>query len=397
MTEANTYVTVNGHTCDRARVTVGHIGPWTAELHLSNVVALTGAVTLRIGSLALVGAVVPGVIGTYAEQLWVRIAGGAAGWSLPIGRKGYHNDAGVKAQLVAEDAAREVGETLGDFVPTSERVGIDYARETGLASTALSRAIGPGAAWWVDYAGVTQVGQRPSSTLPGAAYQVLSFNPSDRTATLLADDPSRVTVGATISDGIDRPSVVRELEIVVNGNEPLRIHVWLGGESQQPGRIAALVESLVRRVMDGRLYGAYRYRVVSQSADDRVDLQAVDLTLGLPDLRAITLWPGVAGARMKPGLGGQALVMFAEGDRARPLVMSYAPSGAAGFAPVGLVLGGMTGDPAARKGDQISFNMPHGQVGSAPVTWTPHTPSDPVVTGTITSGSSIVSIAPEDE
>ena len=62
MTEANTYVTVNGHTCDRARVTVGYVGPWTAELHLSNTVELAGPVTLRIGSLTLVGAVVPKIV-----------------------------------------------------------------------------------------------------------------------------------------------------------------------------------------------------------------------------------------------------------------------------------------------------------------------------------------------
>jgi hypothetical protein len=309
-----------------------------------------------------------------------------------VERKGYHNDAGVKALLVAQDAAREVGETLGSFAPTSERVGADYAREAGLASTALSRVIGPGAAWWVDYAGVTQVGQRPSSVLPGASYQVLDFNPSERTATLLADDPTRVTVGATIVDGIDQPSVVRELEITASGDGPLRIHVWLGGEAQQPGRLAALIESLVRRAMDTQLFGVYRYRVVLRTSDDRLDLQAVDLGLGLPDLRSIPIWPGVAGVRIQPTVGTQALVMFAEGQRSRPVVVSFAPVGSDSFAPVALVVGGATGEPAARKGDKET--LPSGEFSgtisgnpaSGTITFTAQ--------GTIATGSSVVKIAP---
>jgi len=395
MTDVNTYVSANGYTCDRAKVTVGYVGPWTAELHLPNANVLNAPVTLRIGTLTLVGAPVPGMDGIYADQRTIRIAGGAAGWSSSIGRRGYHNDASVRAQLVAQDAAKEVGETLGGFVPVHERVGADYAREAGLASTALSRVIGEGAAWWVDYQGLTQVGQRPARTLVAGTYTVLSFNPSERTAVLIAPDPTTITVGATLADGIDRPSVIREMEITASGDEPMRFHVWLGGEGAQPGRLAALLTGIAERALDARLFGAYRYRVVTQGSDDRVDLQAVDLELGLPDLRFITLWPGVSGTRIRIGLGGQVLVMFAEGDRARPIVVSYAPSGADGFAPIGLVLGGSSGSPAARKGDSVALppNVSFsGTIGTTAVNGT--------ITawggdGTISSGSDVVSIAPE--
>lgn len=396
MTEASTYVSANGHTCDRARVTVGYVGPWTAELHLPSDVELTTPVTLRIGTLTLVGAPVPGMDGTYAEQRTVRLAGGAAGWSQAVGRKGYHNDAGVKALLVAQDVAVEAGETLGAFVPTSERVGSDYAREAGPASRALSNVIGSGAAWWVDYAGVTQVGQRAASTLVSKSYQVLSFDPSERTATLIADDPTTITVGATIVEGIDRPSVIRELEITANGDEPLRFHVWLGGgEDQQAGRLAQLLINIARRALDDRLYGVYRYRVVQRGGDDRLDLQAVDSAFGLPDLRSITVMPGITATRSLVTPGGIVLVQFCEGDRARPVVVSCAAYGAEGFAPTT----GATAKRAAREGDIVRVALPtgaiSGSIGAAPGTPFTGTITWPGVyaTGNVMQGSDIVLIA----
>jgi len=369
VTEASTYVSANGHTCDRARVTVGYVGPWTAELHLPSDVELTSPVTLRIGALTLVGAPVPGMNGTYAEQRTVRIAGGAAGWSQTVGGKGYHNDAGVKAQLVAQDVASAVGETLGSFVPTSERVGSDYAREAGPAARALSNVIGTGAAWWVDYAGVTQVGQRVQSALVSKSYQVLSFNPSERTATLIADDPSTITVGALLVEGIDAPSVIRELEITANGDEPLRFHVWLGGADQQAGRLAQLLGNIVQRALDARLYGVYRYRVVQRAGDDRLDLQAVDSAFGLPDLRSITVMPGVTATRSLVTPGGIVLVAFAEGDRARPVVVSCAAYGADGFAPAA----GATAKRVAREGDIVRVALPTGSISGTIGASTPFT------------------------
>jgi hypothetical protein len=383
-------------TCVSARVTVAHVGPWTAELRMPDATELGARVTLRIGALTLVGAPVTDMQGVYGEQRWIRIAGGAAGWSRTIGQRGYHNDAGVKAQLVAEDAAREVGETLGSFVPVRERVGSDYARETGPASRALSRAIG-NTAWWVDYAGVTQVGARPERTLPAASYNVVAFDPAARTATLIADDPTTIQVGATIVDGIDRPSVIRELEISATGAEPLRFHVWLGGADAQGGRLAALLESIVQRTMDAQLLGVYRYRVVRRGSDDRLDLQAVDADRGLPDLRAITVLPGVTAVRSLVTTGGIVLVAFAEGSRARPYVVSCAAYGGEGFAPAA----GSSAQRAAREGDIVRVTLPTGTVSgtitigtaanpfTGTITWAPSV----YATGAIMQGSDIVFIA----
>jgi len=392
--DSDLYVSVNGLPCSWARVTVGYVGPWQAEVRLSSDAALPARCVVRIGELSLTGSPVPELDGTYALQRTARIIGGAGGWGRDVPALGYHNDAGVKALLVAQDAARVVGETLGIFTPTKERIGPDYARQAGPASRALVDVVG-GAAWWVDYAGVTQVGPRPSSAPDAATYTVLAYDPAERTATVTADDPSLITVGATLAEGLDEPGTVRELEIVAGGEDKLRIHVWLGGTGQASGRLAGLITAITETITSQRLFGVYRYRVVSQAADDRVDMQALDPDL--PDLRAISPWPGIPGARAKITPGGEALVMFAGGDRAAPLVMGYAHYGASGYTPVSLTLGGDSGSPAARKGDTVKVTLPPGTLNgtfqgnpiTGVITW-----NNATADGTVTSGSSVVFIAP---
>jgi hypothetical protein len=115
----------------------------------------------------------------------------------------------------------------------------------------------------------------------------------------------------------------------------------------------------------------------------------------LPDLRAITIWPGTSGTWAKVTPGSEALVMFVSGDRAQPLVMALGPYGQGGFAPAELTLGGPTGAYAARLDDSVEVELPHGVApsGGGSIVWTPHTPTDPTATGKITGSSSKVKIA----
>jgi hypothetical protein len=400
------YVSVNGHPCSSARLTVGYVGPWQCEVELPHDDVLTHPTRVQIGALTLVGVPLPSADGTYASQRRARIVGGAAAWSNNVPRKGYHNDAGVKAREVADDAARECGETLGSFIPTSERIGADFAREAGPASSALEAVIGS-TAWWVGYDGLTNVGPRPAHTPAPDSYTILAYDPAGRVATLTADDPSAVQVGSTLLNGLDAPGVVRELEIEAGGQDKLRMHVWLGGTAQDPGRLAGLFTSIIQRTSAAHLFGAYRYRVVTQAADERLDLQAVDRELGLPDLKSITPCPGVAGVHGAVPASGQVLVMFAEGDRSRPFVVAYAPFGTDGF----VLSGQATSARAARVGDAVSSGgagtlvtfgpVPGGAptpmiLGVAYLVSFNSTPPTPVLaaklSGAITKGSSMVQI-----
>lgn len=387
------YAALNGHRLTSVRLTVGNVGPWVADCDFESDPDLGGRVTLTIGELKLVGTVMAQRSGTFGAQRRVRVVAGAGGWSKAVDAKQYHNDAGVKARLVAEDAARAVGETLGDFVPATERIGRDYAREVGPASRALESVIG-GVPWWVDHDGVTRVGVRPTAAVDANAYTVLAYDPRDRIATLAVDDPSAVRVGSVISERLSGPQTVRALELRVNADE-LRVLAWCGGNESAYGHLAGLLRSIVQRTMDGKLWGHYRYRVI-RMAGDRVELQAVRKAVGLPDLLPLSVWPGVAGAHAELAPGTEVLVVFLEGDRAQPVVVAFAGKDGVGFVPAQLTLGGPAGSPVARQGDMVEVQLaPTPFVGTAagtPISGTIMFAGTSAL-GVITGGSSKVRVS----
>jgi hypothetical protein len=392
MTE-ETFASVNGERLTVVRLTVGNFGPWIADVDFEGAPSLSGRVTLKVGALELAGTIVATQSGTHGLQRRARILAGAGGWSEPVAARQYHNDAGVKARLVAEDAARAVGEELGTFVPTAERVGRDYVRQTGPASRALEGVIGS-APWWVDYAGKTNVGPRPSTPLGAKAYRVLAYDPRDQIITLDVPDPSAVKVGSVLTEGLEGPRVVRSFELRVTANE-LRVLAWVGGTELGHGPITAVMRSIVQRVTDNVLHGHYRYRVV-RMAGERVELQAVRKIVGLPDLLPLSFMPGVPGAYPELAPGAEVLVAFIEGDRAQPVVLAFAGKDAPGFVPVRLTLGGAAGSPAARQGDMVEVTLPPaafvGTVSGAPATGV-ITFSAPKALGVITGGSTKVRVA----
>jgi hypothetical protein len=390
---SDVYAAINGHRLTAVRLTVSNGGPWIADVDFESEPDVDEKrVELVIGEgLKLSGTIVARSSGKYGAQRRARVIAGAGGWSNDVEPKAYHNDAGLKALVVAEDAARAVGEELGTFVPLFERIGRDYVRERGPASRALEDVLG-GAPWWVDYAGVTHAGPRPPHTLDGKAYTVLAYDPRDRIATLTMDDPGRIEIGSIIMAG--EAQIVRSYEVRVTPDE-LRVYAWCAGSATSTGHLAGLVRSIVERTTDGTLHGHYRYRLVRMQGD-RLELQAVRKVAGLPDLLPISVMPGVAGVHAILTPGTEVLVAFVEGDRAQPVALAFSGKDGPGFVPVSLVLGGPTGAPAARQGDIVEVQLAPaaftGTIGNAPATGVlTFTPSKAL--GLITSGSSKVKVS----
>jgi hypothetical protein len=356
------FATLDGHRLTAVRLTIGNTGPWHAEVDFEGEPEVSGRVTMKLGALELVGTLVAEQSGTFGLQRKARLVAGGGGWASELGRKAYHNDAQVKAQTVAADAARECGETLGTFVPSAERIGVDFVRDVGPASRVLERVIG-GAPWWVDYAGVTQVGPRAAVSATTGTYEVLAYEPRDRLATLAVDDLTTVGIGSILTDRLDAPQTVRELEVVVTADE-VRVMVWCGGSEAGPGNLAGLLTAIARKATDGPLFGKYRYRVVRMSAD-RVECQAVRAGAGLPDVLPVSMWAGVAGAHAELTPGAEVLLEFIEGDRTMPILAGFAGKDGVGHVPVSLTLCGST-QAAARQGDLVQS----GGVGTV-VTLTP--------------------------
>lgn len=328
------FIEVGGHRALRARVHVPQVGPWHADVDLETAPEVSGRVTLRLGDLGLEGTIMEGYSGTLAAQRRVRILAGAGGWtSTRLAPKAYHNDAGIRARTVAEDAARDAGETLGTFTPAEDRIGIDYVRPARLAARVLEDAIGS-AAWWVDYAGDTQVGSRAETAAASGTYEVLDYDPRARVVTIAASDLGAVGIGSVLSERLDEAQTVRELEIVVSEDEA-RIKASCGTTSS--AWLVDAIRAIVRAEIEARLSGLYQYRVV-RMASDRVELQAVSRAAGLPDVLPISQWPGLAGAHADLTPGAEVLVAFVGGDRTRPVVVHYIGRGGSGWAPASLAL-----------------------------------------------------------
>lgn len=347
---SDVFAAVNGHRLTAVRLVVGNVGPWFADVDFEVDPELSGKVKLAIGALELEGTIKGG---TFGLQRKARIVAGAGAWADEVEPKDYHNDAGVKARTVAEDAAREVGEQLGSFVPRIERVGVDYVRQAGPAVRALEDVAG-GVPWWVDYDGVTKVGVRPAVAAEATAYEVLAYDPRERIATLAVDDPGAIRIGSIISERLDVPQTVRELELRLG--EELRITAWCGGSELGPGRAAGLLQSIAEATIGRRLYGVYRYRVV-RMASDRVELQAESKRAGLPDVLPVSMMPGVAGVHAELTAGAHVLVQFVEGDRSLPVITAFGGKDRDGFVPTSLALCNGV-QRVARQGDLVQSGGP---------------------------------------
>lgn len=334
------------------RVTVPNAGPWTAEVEFIEAPAVSGQITIQLGSDSLTGTIIPTEDGTFGLKRQCMVVGGAGAWGSVLVPKHYHNDAGVKAQLIAADAARECGETLGGFVPAAERVGVDYVRNEVPAATALQIAAG-GNPWWVDYAGVTHVGPRPSSVADTAAYEVLAFNPHTRRGTLAIDSISAVGVGSIITARLDQPQTIREITFTVDG-EGLRALFWSGAAADERySELAQILADIVASQLSKRLYGKYQYRVVQMRTDGRVDVQAVRKIAGLPDQQTIRMCPGVPGTFAELTPGGVVLLEFLEGDPTQPVIAGFIGRDGSGWIPELITIGGTEGKRAARVDDEV--------------------------------------------
>ena len=325
------HVTLGGEPVSTVRLTLPERGVWWADVELELAPALSGRVELRIGDRSWSGTIDPQRSGTHMERARVRLVGGAGSWGTSLRAKHYHSDAGVRAQLVLEDAAREAGEAI--TIPASigtASLGADYVRKAGPASRALEDALrASGATWWVDADGVTQLASaRVTSDADPAAYEVLDVNPRARVVTLACDDVTAVGVGSRLTTRLDAPLTVRELDVCV---EVAAVRL-MARCSPASDSVSSLLRTHIERVTGEKIWGLWRFRV-TQRTGDRVELQPVRAAAGLPDILPVSMWPGVAGSHAEVALGAEVLVEFIEGDRTMPIVRAFAGKDGVGHTP----------------------------------------------------------------
>jgi hypothetical protein len=303
-----------------ARVHVPGWGlPWI-DATLTEPATLTGEQTFEIGGVTISATIVAG--GPWQTRARYRLVGGKGGWGASVPAKAYNDDGGVKVSKVAQDLAAACGETLGPL-PTTRR-GPHYARDAKAAYLTLHE-LAP-RAWYVDFDGVTQFGQRPETTYSGDA-TIVRNDQAARVVELALD-----TIDSTLVPGVS-----------VAGNPPATDVEYELGPSRLTCRVFWGAPKLARRldayaqIFDAlfpnlRYAGVFEYRVVTQEGE-RLNLQPVRVATGMPDLARVPVRPGVSGFRSDVTPGELVLVCFADRDPSRPQVFAHDHADSEGWLP----------------------------------------------------------------
>lgn len=419
---------IAGHRISRLELHVPETGIWSALVAFEDAPSVSGQVTIELGDTALHGTVDAAFDGTHAAQRTCRVVGGRGGWSKVAEPRNF---ADVSARTVVDYLTSRNGERIGqwDLDERYRHYVVDAA-----PSIVHLEDIAEGA--WVGYDGLTHVGSRPTASI--SRYEVLDYDPQLKRVALALDDLSELAVGVVLTERLDTPQTVREYTVIADA-DGLRATCWCSGD----GELAGLLRRMIRNEVTA--LPLRRYRITGQ---DGGKLELASLTASQPDIAPISVMgaPGLS-ARYTPG--SHALVAYEDADRRSPIVVGFSGSDAPGFAPLEVKLesivkttvesvaavelksatvlleapsialsgsitmgpsggasivadgdtlqvGGPGGAPAARQGDTIrlptgtvlNLVIPGLSVGSAPVACTLTTP----VTGTITSGSNIVTV-----
>jgi hypothetical protein len=184
--------------------------------------------------------------------------------------------------------------------------------------------------WRVDADGVTRFGVPPVGVLESS----VARGRVDRAAglvELMADAIAGLVPGVVV-EGIAATDVVHTIEA---GKLRTAIFGSRSGTTKRLAAHAAIVEALFPAL---RYAGPWEYRVVFQHGE-RLDLQPVRASLGMPELVSCAVRPGVAGCRADVRLGSLVHVEFLNQDVARPCVVAFDDADAAGFDPLALSLG----------------------------------------------------------
>ncbi len=314
---------LNGTPVSKLRLHTPAWGRWWADVSLTEADTLTGAVSLTVADIVLTAGVISG--GAVDGRASYRLVG-APGWSKRLPAKPYANDAGVTLANVLGDAARECGETIAAF--PAAVLDTHFARAEGIGALLLNGLAER--AWYVDYAGVTQLGRRPETEYTDNGVRT-KIDPGGQIVEIATEKIATLVPGVRV-DGAGPAS---DVEIMLDAD---RLTARVYTTRRTSARLQALAS-----VLDGldpfrKFRAPYEYRVVDQTGD-RFDLQIVRVATGLPDLANVSVRPGIAGARADVQLGELVLVSFIDGDPSRPAITSHDAPDAPGWMPLFLELG----------------------------------------------------------
>lgn len=324
----------------RARLYHFAIGVWIVDVEIAAQALLalplpTGTVTLVLAGAPLVGTVDDDSSGTWGPTARVRVLGGGGGWSKPLPAQQWHADNGVLSTTVYQATGALVGETVLDEEP--EVGAIDYVR-AGDAPTKLptdpSRNIPASAVfgdnpWWVDVAGVTHVGPRPPAVADPSVV-LRDYTAPEQKVTFHAQ--AILVPGTQLVDGRlgAAPVPVYDVEQLFDEHGSIG---WAWTQPEAGSSIAGDLKAAALAWTRAVYLRIYRYRFVQDTGPgpggppNRMALQAVTPTAGVPDLIPLAPWSGAPGISAELAPSQEVLVLFENADPSAPRIVCYSLEG----------------------------------------------------------------------
>jgi hypothetical protein len=152
-----------------ARVAIPHYGIWVADIELATTDALTPAVTMVIGNLTMIGHVYR--MAAFAGTRTARVVGGYGGWPTVVPSQSYYDANGIRKSVILGDVAAAVGESIN--VTNDIVLATTFVREEAPAQRILNQVVGT--EWYINNAGVTQLGDRSSAFIK-SEYNVIKWS-----------------------------------------------------------------------------------------------------------------------------------------------------------------------------------------------------------------------------
>lgn len=221
------FAALNGKRIQVAHVTIPWYGTWCADVTLAVPDVIPLVSTLTLGDLTLTGSVFR--MASFSGTRATRIVGGAGGWRRVIPSQGYSNPKGIPLSLLLSDAAALVGETVR--VQSDYIVGTNYARETAPASRLLRQLAGQ--QWWIDNAGVTQIGNRTIAPI-GTPFQVTDWSGGRGWFQIATENLSDWVPGRTFANyAVTKAQQIGLTMIAMDNDGKLRVQVLTDGTGSQ--------------------------------------------------------------------------------------------------------------------------------------------------------------------
>jgi hypothetical protein len=212
----------NGQSLTALRVTVPNSGRMVVEASAPEPVALVaGLLTFQLSDLSVLAA--PMRVGMFAGQWSSSAIGGRGGWGKVLPAKGYQSPIGVLNTQVFADAALAVGE-FPPVVQAPQMLPQFFERRRGVAS-GVFRSLSGGQIWWVNGAGVAQVGFRPPSAVT-AQFDLIECDRSRGRLVIATDSPAAFAPGATFTDPQEGAFTVNSVVWTSTVNS-LRGEIWI--------------------------------------------------------------------------------------------------------------------------------------------------------------------------